>query len=257
MSELQIHESQAPIPPYTQLKPEMRKARLFTCSEVGYNYAMGSLVSLRQQLQTWLASLEPGAEQWVVPPLLRADWVPTGVWQYPSDREWCREEPGGHMLTPLPLMYLLTRLKYHPVEQGSWLLSGWSTRNEANTLPLLRQRTFTVYEHVRLGSANETRTWAAQFIEQLWQQAVAWDLPVELLAVGEQLGCEAELTLRMPDTPAALLSRVFALPPQLKQAYQLAQEELVSVASGIERWCLAIIARHGADPASWPSISSA
>lgn len=244
------HACSVKVPQYLPVKRAMISAGLLSCSEQGFVVAMGPLVELRAALTDWLARLEEVDERWEVPALIRADWVPRGVWREPAEDLWCSEQPGGHLLTPRPLFHLLNRLRHHPVEGGAWLLGGQCTRDERDTLPMLRQRVFTMMEYVVLAPQKALSIWLAGLLERLWEQAVAWDLPVDLSATDDR--CSGmDLRLRLTDEQPLRLARGWELPVDVSSAYGLQDQRLAIVGCGIERWCLAILARHGVEADSW------
>lgn len=214
---------------------------------------MGPLAGLRTALAGRLAGLEQVDERWEVPPLIRSDWVPRGVWRDPPEDMWCSEHPGGHLLTPRPLFHLLNRLRHHPVDGGAWLLSGQCTRDERDTLPLMRQRAFAMLEFAALAPQKALEVWMAGVLERLWERAVDWDLPVDLSATDDgQAGMD--LRLRLTDEPPLKIARGWEVPPEVTAAYGLAGQRLAVVGCGIERWCLAVLARHGMDETSWRQL---
>jgi|GEM_PF-2926048 len=228
----------------------MMSAGLLSCSQQGFVISMGPLVGLRAALAGWLGGLEEADDRWEVPALIREDWVPRDVWREPPEEAWCREQPGGHLLTPRPLFHLLNRLRHHPVEGGTWLLSGTCTRHEQGTLPLLRQRSFTMLEFVALAPQKALSVWMGGLMERLWEQAVAWDLPVDLSATSDgRRGMD--LRLRLEDEPPLHLARGWELRPEIAAAYRLGDQAVAVVGCGIERWCLAVLARHGVQESDW------
>jgi hypothetical protein len=244
---------------------------MLCCSQAGFNIAIGPLVRLHNRMQRLLARLQSGAEPWLTPALLRADWAERGVWLRPPEEQWCREEPGGHLLTPRPLLHLLNRLRHHPVEQGAWRLKGGCVRHEQDTLPLYRQRSFSMVEHAWAGTEEHVLRECSRVLMALWQQAEGWDLPVELNAVVDPLvgaepsadyasaGWPAEayplsIMLRLPDMPLLSLATAELVIPEVRAAYNLDGLPLASLGAGVERWCLALLVRYGAEPERWPEL---
>ena len=239
--------------PYLELKREMLRAGLFSCSQVGFNIAFGALPRLRADFAGLFARVFEATEHWDVPPLIREDWVPAGAWDNPADAQWVRTEPLGHVLTPLPAMHLLNRLRHHP-GSGVFHLSGWCTRRETDTLPLLRQIAFSVEERIQVEQAGGPELHGPMVFESLVALAFEMELPVEeALIEGQEGAC---LNLQLPDTPNVPLAAFRDALPGLLASYGMDWAAVDRVSCGIERWCLALIARHGTDPASWPDIAS-
>lgn len=235
--------------PYLELKRAMANAGLFSCSQVGFNVALGRLPDLRRGLQSWLGGMLEADSAWDVPPLIRADWIPRGAWDNPPEHQWVLTAPLGHVLTPAPAMHLLNRLRHHP-STGSTLLQGWCTRLEHDTLPLLRQLTFCMLERVDVRESAGALAGSAAF-ERVVAAARRLELPVEL---GEDQAVEGScLRLVLPDTPAVPLASYRVLPADLLAAYGYTRMRADRVGCGIERWCLAVIARYGVDAARWPA----
>ena len=256
MYEPHRHTSFAEIAAYEPLKRAFLRAGLLSCSEQGFNITMGPLTGLRRNLVRWLESIESADELWEVPPLIRNDWVPRGVWRDPPEALWCQEAPSGHLLTPRPLFHLLNRLRHHPRDGGVWIISGQCTRDEdaRQTLPLKHQRAFTMVEFVALAPAGALGVWMGELMEKLWNQAVAWDLPVDLSAT-EDGTAGMDLRLRMPEMEPLRLARGWQVPADVLAAYKIEGLRIAAIGCGIDRWCLAMLARHGVDPAAWPGIS--
>jgi len=250
-SEPRQHRSATGIPEYLPVKRACLGQGLFSCSQQGFNIAMGSLPGLRRRLGHWLAALDSNAEHWDVPHLIRRDWVARDVWRSPVEEQWCSEQPGGHLLTPRPLFHLLNRLKHHPLSGGVWLLRGECTRVEdpKRTLPLLLQRSFTMVEIAALALPQALGIWREGLVEQFWEQAVAWDLPVELDAGPDGA---VSLCLVLAEEGHASLTRCWDVDESVMAAYGMADQQMAVLSSGLERWCLAILARHGPDAAQWP-----
>jgi hypothetical protein len=249
------HASSVEIPNYISLKRAFIRANLLSCSQQGFNIAMGPLLGLRRSLVAWLESVESADELWETPPLIRNDWVPRGVWRDPPEDLWCRESPSGHLLTPRPLFHLLNRLRHHPRDGGVWIMHGQCTRDEDTqlTLPLKHQRSFTMLEFVALAPEGALGVWMGELMEKLWTQAVAWDLPVDLSAI-ENGTAGMDLRLRMPEMEPLRLARAWQIPPDVLGAYSIQGGQMAAVGCGVERWCLALLARHGVDSGSWPEI---
>lgn len=251
----------APVTPYAGLKDMLLGAGVLRCSQVGFNIAIGELASLHDRVEQWLAGVEPGVQRWQVPVLLRPDWLPQGVWRDPAEGQWCRAEPGGFVLTPRLAMHLLNYLHWHAPAEGAWRLHGTCVRDETGTLPYYRQRAFSVVEYIWAAAGAQERLAAA--MRRLWIRVKAWDLPVDWTAAvepGQALpgGDEPEaqdlrglpypqaLLLRLPDLAPVSLCRAELLPEQVRAAYGL-EGEVASLACGVERWCLALLVRHGLD----------
>ncbi|MBN2083322.1 hypothetical protein JW859_14085 [bacterium] len=287
MSQPERHECHVPIPEYLPIKREFMRAGLVSCSQQGFNIAFGPLTGLREGLATWMKSLEPADERWLVPALIRRDWVEYGIWNDPPAEMWCTEQPGGHLLTPRPLFHLLNRLRHHPSEGAVWLLEGQCTRNEdaEETLPLKLQRSFYMFEYIAQAPEGALNVWMGELFDRLWHQAVAWDLPVDRsaaqvqedadrhtklseedaqrLALGWRLpvgspvkagAAGMDLRLRLGDGEAVRLARGWLVPEELTRVYGLGQQRMAAVSCGLERWCLAILARYGANANLWPQI---
>jgi hypothetical protein len=144
-------------------------------------------------------------------------------------------------------MHLLNRLRHHPAS-GTYGLSGWCARQESDTLPLLRQVTFLMHErvHVELQAGAELTGHSA--FDRLYGAAMQLDLPVEL---SQRAGVEC-IDLVLPETERVPIASYRQLPPRLLEAYGLAWAVADRVGCGLERWCLAVIARYGTDCAQWP-----
>jgi hypothetical protein len=254
MEVTQRHAPTVPSPAYAVLKPALRRAGLFSCSEVGFNLALDPLARQQARVAAWLASAGPQVQGWAAPPLLRTDWA-VGAWHNPPPAQWCREEPGGHLLTPRPLLHLLNRLRWHPTDTGEWVLGSWCFRQEdpALTLPLLRQRAFYMVEHAWVGALTEAARWAAHELERWWELAVRLDLPVALSA-SEHARYDAAVLLELPDTPAASLAHAEVLPVAASGAYLKEGQACAAVGLGLERWLLALAARYGAHVEDWPEL---
>ncbi len=241
-----------PFLPYIKYKRAIMSAGLLSCSQVGFNIAMGPLAELKRKVAQWLCSLNPAAEAWETPSLIRRDWVETSVWDNPAENQWCYAQPSGHLLTPRPLMHLVNRLRHHPVERGEFVLHGQCFRQEEDTLPLLKQIAFEAVEHVVVSRDSEQGRATEMVCEKLVSQAQSWGLPV---VVDEHAnGVGADLTLVLPDTPEVSLVRVHTAPANLLEAYKMAGYNVVTVGIGVERMCLAIVARFGVDPGEWPEL---
>lgn len=250
--------ARAEVAEYLPVKRRMISAGLLSCSQQGFNLAIGPLAELRCRLMDWVLALLPGAERWEVPPLIRSDWVERGVWDDPPESEWCREEPGANLLTPRPLMHLANRLRHHPVDFGQWVLNGVAVRHEdpEATLPLLRQRAFMVQELAAVSTKPEKlQGWGAGVMARMWEQALAWNLPVELRGAPGPPE-EAALFLRLPAEQPLLLARSGSLRPEVLAAYGLTGQQFNYATFGPERWTLALMARHGVDPGGWPPLRS-
>jgi hypothetical protein len=265
------HDTWTAITPYIGTKHQLFGAGMLSCSQVGFNIAIGPLARLHRRVQRMLARLQPEAEPWLTPPLLRADWAERGVWRRPPEEQWCREEPGGHLLTPRPLLHLLNRLRHHPVEQGAWRLNGGCVRHEQDTLPFYRQRCFSMVEHAWAGREEQVLHDCSRVLMALWKQAETWDLPVELNAAVDPLA-DAEpdanfaaagwpaavyplsIMLRLPEMPLLSLATAELIAPEVRAAYKLEGVHLASLGAGVERWCLALLVRYGVDPERWPEL---
>jgi hypothetical protein len=265
------HDTWTSITPYIGTKHQLLGAGMLSCSQVGFNIAIGPLVRLHNRMQRMLARLQGEALPWLTPALLRSDWVERGVWQRPPEAEWCREEPGGHLLTPRPLMHLLNRLRHHPVEGGAWRLKGSCVRHEQDTLPFYRQRSFNMVEHAWIGAEEQVLRDCSCVTMALWKQAESWDLPVELNAEVDPLA-DAEpgadfaadgwpaaafplsIMLRLPDVPPLNLATAELIAPEVRAAYKLDNVHMASLGAGVERWCLALLVRYGIDPERWPDL---
>lgn len=237
---------------YLELKREMIRAGLFSCSQVGFNIAFGALPGLREGLAGLLAREFAAGERWDVPPLIRGDWIPGDAWDNPAEGQWLHTAPLGHVLTPLPAMHLFNRLRHHP-QSGVFHLAGWCARQETDTLPLLRQISFCVHERVQVEQAGGPELRGPQVFARLVALAFELELPVQEAKMQGQEG--AVLSLQLPDTPEVPLVAFRDVPAGLLQAYGMDWAKADRVACGIERWCLAVIARHGVDPDSWPELS--
>jgi hypothetical protein len=256
MNQPRRHTSSAEISPYLPLKRALLRENLLSCSEQGFNILMGPLVELHRRLGAWLEGVESADEHWEVPALIRNDWVVRNVWQDPPEQLWCQESPSGHLLTPRPLFHLLNRLRHHPADGGIWVLTGNCTRDESaqSTLPLKHQRSFTMVEYAALAPGGALGVWMGELMEKLFAQAVAWDLPVDLSATdGGESGID--LRLRLPQLEPLRLSRAWLVPDKVLKAYELKGLRIAAVGSGVERWCLAILARYGTHSDHWPLLS--
>jgi hypothetical protein len=273
MATLLRHDTWTSVTPYLGTKYALIGAGMLSCSQVGFNIALGPLAKLHERMGRFLARSQPDAEMWLTPGLLRADWAVYGVWRNPPDDQWCHEEPGGHILTPRPLLHLLNRMRHHPVEQGAWCLQGNCVRDEQDTLPFYRQRSFTVVERAWAGAEEQVRRQATQAMMVLWKQLQAWDLPIELNAPADpldRLEPEAEypgtawpaaafplrIELQLPDVPPLNLATAELVSPEICAAYKLGQVHYATLGAGIERWCLALLVRFGIDPERWPDLGS-
>lgn len=253
MDEPRRHSSATNATAYEPLKRALLRDNLLSCSEQGFNILLGPLVGLRRSMLAWLESAESAEERWEVPTLIRNDWVPRKVWQDPPEELWCHDASSGHLLTPRPLFHLLSRLRHHPVEGGVWVLSGNCIRDESPqlTLPLKHQRSFTMVEYAALAPSGALGVWMGELMERLYAQAVAWDLPVDLSATdGGDSGMD--LRLRLPQMEPLRLTRAWQVPANVLAAYDLTGMRLAAVGSGVERWCLAVLARYGTSDAAWP-----
>jgi len=255
MSQPQRHDSAVPIPEYLPIKREFIRTGLVSCSQQGFNIAFGPLTGMRDGLAAWLRGLEPADEHWLVPSLIRRDWVEYGVWSDPPAEMWCTEQPGGHLLTPRPLFHLLNRLRHHPSDGAVWLLEGPCTRHEdpEQTLPLKLQRSFYMLEYVAQAPEGALSVWMGELIDRLWQQAVAWDLPVDCSAT-EDGEAGMDLRLRLGDGEALRMARGWLVPEELIRVYGLGRQRLAAVSLGLERWCLALLARYGGHHDKWPQL---
>ncbi len=273
MATLLRHDTWTSVTPYLGTKHALIGAGMLSCSQVGFNIALGPLARLHSRMEQFLERLQPEAEPWLTPGLLREDWAVRDVWTNPPDAQWCREEPGGHLLTPRPLLHLLNRLRHHPVAEGAWRLRGSCVRHEYDTLPFYRQRSFSIVEYVWAGAQELVRQQATQLLMSLWKQAEAWDLPVELDAAtdplehmepqadypGKAWPAEAfplRIMLRLPDVPPLNLATAELVSPELRAAYKLGEVHYSSLGLGIERWCLALLVKFGIDPERWPDLGS-
>jgi hypothetical protein len=253
----------APTTPYAGLKDRLLGAGVLRCSQAGFNITIGELAGLRDRIELWLADLEPGVQRWEVPVLLRPDWLPQGVWLDPADSQWCREEPGGFVLTPRLSMHMLNYLRWHAPAEGVWRLHGTCVRDETGTLPYYRQRVFSVVEYVWAARGPWAKERLDIAMKRLWMRVKAWDLPVDWIAAVEPghalaggdepetqdlrgLPYPQELLLRLPDLAPVSLCRAELIPEQVCDAYGL-EGEVASLACGLERWCLAVLTRHGMD----------
>ncbi len=254
MPEIRRHLPANACPAYGELKPLMRRAGLFACSEVGFNLALDPLTRMYTGMMSWLASGAPGLHHQATPPLLRSDWV-AGEWHNPPSTTWCREEPGGHLLTPRPVMHLLNRQRWHPVVAGVWVLTGWCFRDEepASTLPLLRQRAFIMTEHARIGTPQECTAWAASELMRWWDLGVRLDLPLSHHET-DTARCDGRINLELPGTGPICLVHAELLPASVSSAYLEDGLACATVGLGLERWLLALAARHGVEPEFWPEL---
>jgi hypothetical protein len=243
-----------PLPSYKELKRSMLAAGLLSCSEQGFNIARGPLTLLRDTLAAVLTQVAGAAEVWDTPPLLRSDWVVRGVWQDPPEAQWLSEPAGGHLLTPRPSMHLLSRLRWHPESRGEWLLRGPVFRDEQDTLPLYRQRCFTMFEYVALGTARQARQAVQQFELGLLQLLITDNLDSVVVADAGPGQPAANWLLRLPNTAPVSLMRELPLSPELSAAYGLGQTKAISVAVGLERLCLAFLAVFGCEAELWPQF---
>lgn len=258
---MRTNVSRVEIPAYLVVKHSSLRAGLFSCSQQGFNIAMGPLLKLRRAVSSRLSGLDPQAVGWEVPPLIRADWVESGIWRDPADEQWCTEQPAGHVLTPRPVLHLVNRLRHHPVDHGTWLLSGACVRNEdpQETLPLLRQRAFTMLEYVRIAGVNDESEWRAGILNALWDLLIDLDLPVgmvELPADGQHGSGGTAILLHLPEVPPVSLARAWRLPTELLAAYQLDGRYMDVVGCGVERLCLGILSRWGLEAKLWPIVDS-
>lgn len=273
MATLLRHEPQVSVAPYIDTKRALISAEMLACSQVGFNVARGALADLQQRVAGRLMLLQPGAEQWLTPVLLRPDWLERGVWRNPPDGQWCREEPGGYVLTPRPLMHLLNRLRHHPVQRGTWRLQGSCVRHEQDTLPLYRQRGFTMVEYAWSGADDQVRDALMRVLTRLWQLALHFDLPVTLASAGgadaalpadapdamwhiPAAGLPLRLDLCLPELPPLNIATAEVIAPDVRAAYKLGALHVGSLGLGVERWCLALLARYGVDPERWPGLGS-
>lgn len=241
------------IKPYLELKRAMLANGLLSCSQAGFNIAMGPLTELRRGLSALFARVFRAAEHWEVPVLLREDWIPPDTWTNPPPEQWVRSTPLGHVLTPVAAMHLFNRLRHHP-SSGAFHLSGWCARQEADTLPLLRQISYFVDERVHVEEAEKGGLAGPLVFARLVAIALQLDLPVWEEKIEGQTG--ARITLSLPETPDVPLSTFRDFPAELLHAYQLDWAAADQVACGLERWCLAIIARYGVNASHWPDLGS-
>lgn len=243
----------AGLPSYNELKRALLRVGLLSCSEQGFNIARGALAGLRDALWSRLSRLVDVDEVWDTPPLLRADWAVRGVWQAPPEAQWLSEAAAGQLLTPRPLLHLVNRLRWHPQERGSWLLRGWAFREEQDTLPLYRQRCFTQFEYVFLGTAPAAAAAAQDARDALGKlvteccSSASW--PVEQLVV--PAGAERTELQLAGVAPVGLYS-CRSLEQAVREAYGQQACAIQTVSIGLERLCLALLAACGADPAGWP-----
>jgi hypothetical protein len=221
-----------PVKPYLELKRAMLGAGLLSCSQAGFNIAMGALPSLQDGLSSLITRLFDAAEHWVVPPLIRADWIPAGAWDNPAAEQWVHAAPVGHVLTPQPAMHLLNRLRHHPAP-GTYGLSGWCARQESDTLPLLRQVTFLMHERVHVELQAGAQLTGHSAFDRLYGAAMQLDLPVELAA-------PASSHRRCCRRPSAYYSRPIASRPSWKPRAGWGGDP--TGGCGLERWCPAVIA---------------
>jgi len=255
MNQPRRHISSAEVSAYEPLKRAVLRDNLLSCSEQGFNILIGPLAELHRAMIDWLGSTESADERWTVPALIRNDWVPRNVWDDPPEELWCNEAPSGHLLTPRPLFHLLNRLRHHPVDGGIWVLNGVCARDESpgDTLPLKHQRSFTMVEHAALAPRGALGVWMGEMMERLYSRAVAWDLPVDLSAT-DNGDSHMDLRLRLPQMEPLRLARGWRIPANVLQAYQLTNQQLASIGCGVERWCLAILARYGIEKHNWPQL---
>jgi len=241
-----------PLPSYRELKRSILQAGLLSCSEQGFNIARGPLTVLRDMLHLQLTDAAGDAEIWDTPPLLRSDWAVRGVWQDPPEAQWLSEPAGGHLLTPRPSMHLLSRLRWHPETRGEWLLRGQVFRNEVDTLPLYRQRCFTLYEYVALGTARQARKAIQQFEVGVLRLIVGGGLAGVCVRADDDGERTTRWLLKLPDTEPVSLLHELSFSPELLEAYGLGQSKVISFAVSLERLCLAYLAVFGCDAEQWP-----
>lgn len=256
---LRAHQSAVEIPAYLPVKYAAIKAGLFSCSQQGFNIAMGPLARLQRRIADRLSGLVPAAVPWDIPLLIRADWIEPGVWRDPHPGQWCTEQPAGHVLTPQPLMHLLNRLRHHPASDGTWRLTGHCIRNEDpdTTLPLLRQRSFTMVEFVRLANGMAVEQWAEALVDSCWHLAAGLDLPVELIelpADGAAGSGGQAIRLKLPEVEPVSLLRSWRAGPDLLGAYRLGGKQAAVIGCGVERLSLGILARWGLEETAWPDL---
>jgi len=229
----------------------MLERGLLSCSQAGFNIAMGPLTGLRRALSGLFARAFAAGEEWEVPVLLREDWIPAQAWGDPAESCWVRSAPLGHVLTPEPSMHLFNRLRHHRAT-GVFHLSGWCTRQEVDTLPLLRQVSFFVHERVQVAEAGKAGPSGPLVFAKLVAIALELDLPVREEKLDSQTG--ARICLALPETPDVPLTTFRDVAPELLRAYGLDWAVADTVSCGLERWCLAIIARYGVDASNWPAV---
>jgi len=220
---------------------------------------MGALVGLQAGLTRVIGGLDTEAQPWEVPPLIRADWVHWKVWADPPEADWCFEQPGGNILTPRPLLHLVNRLRHHPVDEGTFLLSGSCTRNEDPdaTLPLLRQRTFRMLEFSRVDSANADASWSREMLDRLWAKLTGLDLPVQMVEIpgGDGTAPGIVIRLQLKAAEQVSLARSFELPAELLKAYKLEGRRIWTIGIGPERCSLGVLARWGVGAEDWPVVN--
>ena len=235
------------LPAYIEIKRAVIAAGLLSCSQAGFNIMLGPLAGLFEALKRHLCRLDPQASLWIVPPLLRPDWLPQGPLPPPGREQWCHEKPGGFLLTPRPLMHLLGRMRWHPEESGGWVLSGQCARQETDTLPLRRQRVFSVAEYVWLGDEEWTYARLAATAERLLRLCQDWRLPVEMKAEDD----DQSILLALPDTEPLKLMHATRISPAELSSYGIEERAVLTLSCGIERFMLAFLAAQGIEPRKW------
>jgi hypothetical protein len=233
---------------YLELKHELLRRNLLSCSETGFNIARGEFALQADRLRRRLLDALPERETWKTPPLIRADWIEHSAWETWLGHRLTRSGLGGHVLSPKPVAHLLNRLRHHPEQAAAYLLWGPAFRDVGDTLPLYRQIAFNQLEAVTAGRQQEV-------LGGLARDFATWRSIADGLGLAYDVARDRmELSLNFTDRPPVAVVSAALLDPVLASAYGLADITLGICSTSIERCCLSWIAGHGADPAGWPAL---
>jgi seryl-tRNA synthetase len=179
-------------------------------------------------------------------------------------------EPVSHMLTPAACYHFYPRLAGRHLDQPLYLTTACQChRREDRYEPLRRQWCFWMREIVCIGSRDTVEHFAARCQSQIdtcvrrLDLAVTWQTaadsffdPAHDPKALAQMVEPSKLELCLPDGLA--IASVNSHRSFFGECYgiRVADDAAHSacVAFGIERWLFALLARHGANPADWPSL---
>ena len=237
---------------YAEIKRQAIQNGLLSCSQQGFITAQGQLCSLISRQSKLLQAVLAEEQVWDTPPLIRRDWIEREAWENWLGHGLAAMVPGGHLLTPKPLAHLLNRLRHHSQDQSSWLLSGQAFREVEGTLPLHKQIAFSIVESVYAGGREAVWKHASDAFGKVAELAGELGLPVVLEERPDMF--ESRLMLRFDELQPVPVCTVQILDNALGAAYGLQLQHFGICSASLERWCLAVMAGHGADPAGWPDM---